>query len=55
MDQDADGDIRDYAMSVDEVEEITGIDFFTDLHYRTERRVESSYDLQDWFFPVLDE
>ena len=36
------------AMSVDELEELTGIDFFHQLDDETENRVESSFSLKEW-------
>ena len=36
------------AMSVDDIEELTGIDFFHQLDDETENRVESSFSLKDW-------
>ena len=36
------------AMSVDDLEELTGIDFFHQLDDETENRVESSFSLKDW-------
>lgn len=41
-------DIWDYAVTVDEVEEITGINFFSKLPKNEERKAESTYNLQDW-------
>ena len=38
----------DYANSVDEVERITGIDFFPSLPDKTEKKVEARYDAADW-------
>lgn len=40
-----------YTNTVDEVERITGIDFFGDLPDDLENRVESAYDLKDWVMP----
>ena len=37
-----------YAMSVDEVEELTGIDFFPSLPDKIEKRVESEVDFTKW-------
>ena len=42
------GDIRDYAMSVDEVEEITGMDFFFQLDDEEEERLESVCNPAAW-------
>lgn len=37
-----------YARSIDEIEELTGIDFFCNLPDDTERQVEASFDASDW-------
>lgn len=37
-----------YAMSVDEVEEITNIDFFPSLPDKIERQTEASVDFSKW-------
>lgn len=37
-----------YARTVDEVESVTGIDFFPALPDKTERKVEAEYDLKNW-------
>lgn len=37
-----------YAVSVDELENLTGIDFLPELDDRTETKVEASFDLRDW-------
>lgn len=37
-----------YAMSVDELEELTGLDFLPELDDATEARVERSFDLSHW-------
>lgn len=38
----------DYANSVDEVERITGIDFFPSLPDKIEKKIEARYDAADW-------
>lgn len=38
-----------YAVSVDSIESLTGIDFFPALPDNIENRVESTYDLEKWF------
>ena len=38
----------DYVNTVDEVERITGIDFFPSLPDETERRVEAKASLDEW-------
>lgn len=43
-----DGDIRDYAMSVDEVEKITGLDFFHQMDDKTEKAVEARCNPSSW-------
>lgn len=37
-----------YARSIDEIEEITGIDFFHKLPDRLEDKVESGFEWKDW-------
>ena len=39
------------ACTVDEVEKLTGLDFFAALPDKLESRLESSYDLADWGYP----
>ena len=41
--------LKNYAISIDELEEHTGIDFFCNLPDNIERQVESSYTPSDWF------
>ncbi|MGD1821443.1 MAG: DNA/RNA non-specific endonuclease [Pleomorphochaeta sp.] len=41
-------DIVDYATSIDKIEEITQIDFFTNLPNEIEDKIESSYNIKDW-------
>jgi len=40
--------LSDYAVSIDEVEKITGFDFFADLLVDDEAQLESSYELDHW-------
>lgn len=40
--------LKKYAVSVDEVEKITDIDFFVALPDSIEEKVESKYNLKDW-------
>ena len=42
------GNMRNYAMSIDEVEKITGIDFFPNLPDDIEDRIESTVSFKDW-------
>lgn len=42
------GNMRDYSMSVDEVEKITGLDFFPNLPDDIEQKVESVYSFKEW-------
>jgi endonuclease G len=42
-----------FAVAVDSVEKITGVDFFPGLPNRIEKKVERSYDILDWFAPVV--
>ncbi len=41
--------LSDYAVTVDSVESLTGIDFFPALPDRVENKIESSYNLNIWF------
>lgn len=36
------------AVSVDDIELLTGMDFFVNLDKKTEKRVEATYNLSDW-------
>ena len=42
------GDFQVYAVSIDKLEQETGIDFFCNLPDVIEEAVESSYDVNDW-------
>jgi endonuclease G len=42
--------LEEYAISVDEVEKLTNIDFFVNLPDEIEEQLESSYDVKDWQF-----
>lgn len=42
------GDMSRYAMSIDDVEEITGIDFFYNLPDDIEEKIESTYSFKEW-------
>ncbi len=42
------GNMQDYATTIDEVEKITGFDFFTDLPDDIENKVESTYSFTEW-------
>ena len=42
--------VQDYSMSVDEVEDITGINFFHSLDDAVEDSLESVYDIGQWSF-----
>lgn len=44
----APGNMADYAVSVDRVEELTGLDFFYALPDEIETEVESKYSFNDW-------
>lgn len=44
----APGNMQDYSMSVDGVEKITGLDFFSALPDSIENRVEAVYSFNDW-------
>ena len=40
--------MADAAKSVDEIEQITGIDFFPQLNNSLENRIEAKYSLSEW-------
>ena len=40
--------MQDYAMSIDELEKITGYDFFPALPDELEKTVESSFSFKEW-------
>lgn len=42
------GNMKDYSMSIDEVEKITGIDFFYNLPDELENRIESVASFKEW-------
>ncbi len=42
-------DLEAYAVTVDEVEEVTGIDFFPELPASVEEQLESKIELEKWF------
>ena len=42
------GNMADYSMSVDEVEKITGLDFFYNLPDDIEEKVERSASFKEW-------
>jgi endonuclease G len=44
------GDLQDYACSVDQAEEYTGIDFFPDLLNGPKEKLESALEIQKWPF-----
>ncbi len=46
----SDKDLKAYAMSVDDVEKITGLDFYHALPEEDEKRIESSFRTSDWSF-----
>ncbi|MBN2612358.1 MAG: DNA/RNA non-specific endonuclease [Bacteroidales bacterium] len=48
------GALKPTAMSIDEVEKITGIDFFSSLPDEDEEKIESGFNLSDWNFEILD-
>ncbi len=37
-----------YAMSIDDLEKLTGMDFFATLDYAVQEKIEKTYDLWDW-------
>lgn len=42
------GNMQDYATTIDEVEKITGFDFFSELPDEIETKIESEYSFTDW-------
>jgi endonuclease G len=48
------GSLKPYSMSIDEVEEITGIDFFHSLEDDLENEIESRFDASMWNFEILE-
>ncbi|MDE7421144.1 MAG: DNA/RNA non-specific endonuclease [Muribaculaceae bacterium] len=42
------GNMQDYATTIDEVEKITGFDFFSSLPDEIENKIESEYSFTDW-------
>ena len=50
--ENSDRDIESFALSVDEVEKITGIDFFPLLEDTIEKNVERKEDTSDWTFRI---
>ncbi len=46
--EDCDKDIFEYAVSVDEIEKITGLDFFSDLPDKIEIKLEKELDIEAW-------
>ena len=40
--------MMDYALSIDEIEEITGIDFFAEIAVEEQAKLESKYDVRSW-------
>jgi len=49
------GALKAFAVSVDEVEKLTGIDFFTSLEDGLETKLESSSDFTKWNFRALEQ
>ena len=43
-------DLIAYALTIDQVEDLSGIDFFPSLQNATEEEIESELDLKDWDF-----
>ena len=40
--------LREYVVTVDSIEALTGIDFFPALPDKIEKEVEATYNLKDW-------
>ena len=51
----ASGSLKPFAMSIDEVEKITKIDFFHSLADDLENEIESQFDVSAWNFGILDQ
>ena len=49
------GSVKPLAMSIDKVEEITGIDFFPALPDDIENKIEAEYNPERWNFEILDQ
>jgi endonuclease G len=49
------GQLKSFALSVDELEKITGIDFFPSLADEMENKLESSSDFTKWNFKALEQ
>ena len=50
----ASGKLKSYAMSVDDVEKATGIDFFHTLENDLENKIESEFNVNDWNFELIE-
>ena len=48
------GSLKPYAMSIDKVEEITGINFFESLPDELESKIEAEFNTSDWKFDILE-
>lgn len=51
----ASGTLKQFSMTIDEVEKITGIDFFPALPDEKENTVESKFEADKWNFEILEE
>jgi endonuclease G len=47
--------LKQFAVSIDEVEEITGLDFFPALPDEREEKIESSFEPEKWNFDILEQ
>jgi endonuclease G len=47
--------MKQFALSIDEVEEITGLDFFPSLPDEKEEKIESTFNPERWNFEILEE
>ena len=45
--------LKDYAVTIDEAEEITGLDFFPELPDEIETSTEAKLNIDHWFFPTF--
>lgn len=48
------GSLKPYAMSIDKIEEITGIDFFPNLEDDLENKIEAEFTPEKWDFEVIN-
>lgn len=47
--------IKNFAVSIDEIEELTGIDFFPELSEELQEKLEKEADISKWDFSILED